>query len=524
MIIYIRKIGLKKALHGNDFGFSKAQLKMAEIFRTLERTEGAALRVVKRKDGAHGPRANLVDHEIPMPIMTCSDSGTDHGLMFLTSLTSVATSPIVPVHVSAGAILSIIGMYRDDSKGILSNITSKSGVKHTMYDVGDFDERVPVLVRKQERDDATMDLLSMALNDRKFYDGTGFRGGRKLEICNDTIHTGPTALAARIRALIVQIFILLIKSVTNPEGAKPSEDRRMTQFTSSGDVEEQYLLETREAKALQRVISNHLGLRKSLTGFVQMASELGESGGRIPQIVAKLSHYIKGTGLAGYNMVKRWGIATRLPALADRGLRADLMRYHQLMKMELKMGDDFQYLALNDNPHSGSFAPGCFTLLWSYSIGVATVLDKQASNLTVNKELLNTRFYQLGKRAASASNRGLDTEIANALGLDEKEANRTRAIMAGKVSCREGTSSESETTDDEGDPWPSSNTQAEAAPQEGPSKRSAARGEPSIAELEKAAKEASGKTEAKDTAAPAGSDPADNKAGEPDADRINDFA
>ncbi|ATW63184.1 nucleocapsid protein [bank vole virus 1] len=229
----------------------------------------------------------------------------------------------------------------------------------------------------------------------------------------------------------VQLWNLLIKAVTAPDTARDSEQRRWLKFVQQRRVEAFYKLHSIWADKVRNLLAADLSVRRYMIRTLIEIQRMGQTKGRLLEVIADIGNYIEESGLAGFQLTIRYGIETRFAALALNEFQGDLATIERLMKLYLEMGPTAPFMVLLEDSTQTKFAPGNYPLLWSYAMGVGSALDRAMSNLNFNRPYMDYGYFRLGYKIVRQSEGSIDSRMANELELSPQDQARLRALVSG---------------------------------------------------------------------------------------------
>ncbi|AAD28694.1 nucleocapsid protein [Tupaia paramyxovirus] len=243
---------------------------------------------------------------------------------------------------------------------------------------------------------------------------------------------------AMITTITIQLWILLTKAVTAPDTAHDSEQRRFIKYLQQRKAYAAFKFTTIFTERVRRKIAQSLSIRKFMVSIMLEVRKSGSAKGRISECIADVSAYIEEAGLSGFILTLKYGIGTRFPVLALNAFQSDLSVIRNLIDLYKSMGTIAPFMVLIEDATQVKFAPGNYSLLWSFAMGVGTALDHAMNNLNINRDYLEPSYFRLGQEVVRLSESTVDRSMAQELGIDPTSEDLImRAVQAAGVGSRD---------------------------------------------------------------------------------------
>uniref|UniRef100_A0AAU0QM32 Nucleocapsid n=1 Tax=Lechcodon virus TaxID=3095318 RepID=A0AAU0QM32_9MONO len=332
-------------------------------------------------------------------------------------------SPAASHSVKVGAALTLLSSHAENPGAMIRSLVNDPDIEVVIVDVGDFDMGVPRLERRGEKAEQQMDsyrrILDRSPQEPLFYNP---------EIDDVDIADAGSFLVA-ISSVLAQVWILVAKSVTAPDTAEESENKRWAKYVQQRRVSPDYLVSSRWIGAARNLISTDLSVRKYMVEILIEVKKSGVSRGRLNEMVADIGNYIEETGMAGFFLTIKYGLEMKFPVIVINEFQADLLTLQTLMRMYMELGPRAPYMVLLEDSIQTKFAPGNYPLLWSFAMGVGTTLDRSMGALNINRSYLEPIYFKLGQNVARKNAGSVDKKLAAELGLTDEQSAEIREMM-----------------------------------------------------------------------------------------------
>uniref|UniRef100_A0AAU0QK70 Nucleocapsid n=1 Tax=Lechcodon virus TaxID=3095318 RepID=A0AAU0QK70_9MONO len=332
-------------------------------------------------------------------------------------------SPAASHSVKVGAALTLLSSHAENPGAMIRSLVNDPDIEVVIVDVGDFDMGVPRLERRGEKAEQQMDsyrrILDRSPQEPLFYNP---------EIDDIDIADAGSFLVA-ISSVLAQVWILVAKSVTAPDTAEESENKRWAKYVQQRRVSPDYLVSSRWIGAARNLISTDLSVRKYMVEILIEVKKSGVSRGRLNEMVADIGNYIEETGMAGFFLTIKYGLEMKFPVIVINEFQADLLTLQTLMRMYMELGPRAPYMVLLEDSIQTKFAPGNYPLLWSFAMGVGTTLDRSMGALNINRSYLEPIYFKLGQNVARKNAGSVDKKLAAELGLTDEQSAEIREMM-----------------------------------------------------------------------------------------------
>ncbi|ATP66846.1 nucleocapsid protein [Rodent paramyxovirus] len=236
-------------------------------------------------------------------------------------------------------------------------------------------------------------------------------------------------LQISIQTVSAQIWVLLSKAVTAIDTAKESENRRWVKYAQQRRADEEYRLNDTWLNIARNRVASDLAIRRYMVEVLIDAGKAAPPKARILELICDIGNYISEAGLAGLFLTIKYGIETKYPALALNELQADLATVLSLMKCYISLGERGPFMVILEDSIQTKFSPGSYPLLWSYAMGVGSMLDRAVNNLNYSRNYLEQSFYNLGVSMVERMEGSVNKQIAEELGLTKEQIDQVKEIV-----------------------------------------------------------------------------------------------
>ncbi|UVG43991.1 MAG: nucleocapsid protein [Angavokely henipavirus] len=348
----------------------------------------------------------------------------------LNFLLKLIWSPAASESIKTGAMMSILALYTEKPGAFVRGLVNDPDIEIMTIDVGAFDGNIPRLERRGSPAEQETAILARILQSRP----TSARGTGPFieEAINHLEIRDPATLLTALATVLGQIWILLAKSVTAPDTAEESEQRRWQKLIQQRRVDQHFTLSPSWINEARHLISSNLSVRKFMVeNLVELRKSEGTKG-RITEMIADIGNYIEETGLSGFFLTIKFGLETKYPAIALNEFQSDINVMQSLIELYKSLGPRAPFMVLLEEAIQTKFAPGNYPILWSFAMGVGTTIDRAVSALNINRTYLDPVYFRLGQKVARHHSGTLDMKMAEALGITEDQK-KELSLMMGDV-------------------------------------------------------------------------------------------
>lgn len=231
-------------------------------------------------------------------------------------------------------------------------------------------------------------------------------------------------------SVLMQAWIVTCKCMTAPDQPPVSIDKRLAKYQQQGRINPRYILQPEARRLIQNAIRRSMVVRHFLTSELQMAQSKSLFANRYYAMVGDIGKYIEHSGMGGFFLTLKYGLGTRWPTLALAAFSGELAKLKALMIHYQNLGPAARYMALLESPQLMSFAPAEYPLMYSYAMGIGTVLDANMKNYAFGRSYLNPQYFQLGVETARKQQGAVDNRTAEDLGMTPADKAELTATLA----------------------------------------------------------------------------------------------
>nr|QOJ55628.1 nucleocapsid protein [Mumps virus genotype G]QOJ55635.1 nucleocapsid protein [Mumps virus genotype G]QOJ55999.1 nucleocapsid protein [Mumps virus genotype G] len=233
----------------------------------------------------------------------------------------------------------------------------------------------------------------------------------------------------RCYSVLIQAWVMVCKCMTAYDQPAGSADRRFAKYQQQGRLEARYMLQPEAQRLIQTAIRKSLVVRQYLTFELQLARRQGLLSNRYYAMVGDIGKYIENSGLTAFFLTLKYALGTKWSPLSLAAFTGELTKLRSLMMLYRDLGEQARYLALLEAPQIMDFAPGGYPLIFSYAMGVGTVLDVQMRNYTYARPFLNGYYFQIGVETARRQQGTVDNRVADDLGLTPEQRTEVTQLV-----------------------------------------------------------------------------------------------
>ncbi|ADD39001.1 nucleoprotein [avian paramyxovirus 5] len=379
----------------------------------------------KRVDGATG---GLLRLNIPVCVTTSENPEERWALAIICLRWIVSDSATEAIKI--GAILSLLSLHASNMKAHASLAARSSEAELTILEMENLDMQQQLIrfsARSGVPETRARQLFAM-IDDIN----TSCRNGSPF--LNPNIESDSPAdmsdLLDMLHSIAAQIWVSAMKSMTAPDTAAESEARRIAKYAQQNRVTQQTMLQTYTRTELSRLIRKSLILRHFMIYEIRRATSMGSNTTKYYAMVGDAAAYFKNAGLASFFLTLRFGIGTKYPVLAMAALSSDLKKIQSLIRVYQQKGEEAPYMTFLEDPDTMSFAPGNYPLIYSYAMGVGSILEASVGKYQFARSFMNDTFYRLGVDTAQKHQGALDEQMANELQLTSEARQSVKELMA----------------------------------------------------------------------------------------------
>uniref|UniRef100_A0AAU7E4K8 Nucleocapsid n=1 Tax=Mus rat paramyxovirus TaxID=3141895 RepID=A0AAU7E4K8_9MONO len=327
-----------------------------------------------------------------------------------------------------GAFISLLTIFAESPSQMIRSLSNDPDLEAQIAEIKDaIDDRPSIASRGQKLDDEES-LYQRIAQAGPEGDGKSFPFESGDE--DDVVVTNTEQFQMAIASVTLQIWVLLIKAVTAPDNAPDSENRRWRKFMQQRRAIKEYQLSSTWLNLARDFMAYDLCIRRFM---VEILLEIRRTSGvksRIVQMIDDVGYYIQESGMAGFFLTIKYGIETRYPTLALNEFQSDLNTILDLMKAYKEFGERAPFMVILEDAAQAKFAPGNYTLLWSYAMGVGSALDSAMSQLNFTRNFLMMNYFRLGQDTVIKMEGNLDHATATELGVTQDQVVSVRKLLS----------------------------------------------------------------------------------------------
>nr|ANG56458.1 nucleocapsid [Respirovirus bovis]ANG56460.1 nucleocapsid [Respirovirus bovis] len=338
----------------------------------------------------------------------------------------------------AGFLVSLLSMAYANPELYLTSNGNNADVKYVIYMIEKDSGRqkyggLVVKTREMVYEKTTDWMFG---SDLEYDQDNMLQNGRSTSTIEDLVHT--FGYPACLGALIIQIWIILVKAITSISGLRKGFFTRLEAFRQDGTVKSSLVL---SGDAVEQIGSIMRSQQSLVTLMVETLITMNTGRNDLTTIeknIQIVGNYIRDAGLASFFNTIRYGIETRMAALTLSTLRPDINRLKALIELYLSKGPRAPFICILRDPIHGEFAPGNYPALWSYAMGVAVVQNKAMQQYVTGRSYLDIEMFQLGQAVARDAESQMNSILDEELGITQEAKQSLKKHMK-KISSSDTT-------------------------------------------------------------------------------------
>nr|AAL09050.1 nucleocapsid protein [avian paramyxovirus 1] len=400
---------------------------MSSVFDEYEQLLAAQT----RPNGAHGGGERGSTLKVEVPVFTLNSDDPEDRWNFAVFCLRIAVSEDANKPLRQGALISLLCSHSQVMRNHVALAGKQNEATLAVLEIDGFTNSVPQFNNRSgvSEERAQRFMVIAGSLPRACSNGTPFvTAGVEDDAPEDITDT-----LERILSIQAQIWVTVAKAMTAYETADESETVRIYKLMQQGRVLKKSIPHPVCRSAIQ------LPIRHSLVVYISLVSELKRrrnmAGGTLtlPNLIGVADSYTRNSGLTAFFLTLKYGINTKTSALALSSLTGDIQKMKQLMRLYRMKGENAPYMTLLGDSDQMSFAPAEYAQLYSFAMGMASVLDKGTGKYQFARDFMSTSFWRLGVEYAQAQGSSINEDMAAELKLTPA-ARRGLAAAAQRVS------------------------------------------------------------------------------------------
>nr|QCX41461.1 nucleoprotein [avian paramyxovirus 1] len=400
---------------------------MSSVFDEYEQLLAAQT----RPNGTHGGGEKGSTLKVEVPVFTLNSDDPEDRWNFAVFCLRVAVSEDANKPLRQGALISLLCSHSQVMRNHVALAGRQNEATLAILEIDGFTNNVPQFNNRSgvSEDRAQRFMVIAGSLPRACSNGTPFvTAGAEDDAPEDITDT-----LERILSIQAQVWVTVAKAMTAYETADESETRRINKYMQQGRVQKKYILHPVCRSAIQLTIRNSLAVRIFLVSELKRGRNTAGGSSTYYNLVGDVDSYIRNTGLTAFFLTLKYGINTKTSALALSSLTGDIQKMKQLMRLYRMKGENAPYMTLLGDSDQMSFAPAEYAQLYSFAMGMASVLDKGTGKYQFARDFMSTSFWRLGVEYAQAQGSSINEDMAAELKLTPA-ARRGLAAAAQRVS------------------------------------------------------------------------------------------
>nr|AAX45364.1 nucleoprotein [avian paramyxovirus 1] len=400
---------------------------MSSVFDEYEQLLAAQT----RPNGAHGGGEKGSTLKVEVPVFTLNSDDPEDRWNFAVFCLRIAVSEDANKPLRQGALISLLCSHSQVMRNHVALAGKQNEATLAVLEIDGFTNGVPQFNNRSGVSEERAQRFMMIAGSlpRACSNGTPFvTAGVEDDAPEDITDT-----LERILSIQAQVRVTVAKALIAYETADESETRRINKYMQQGRVQKKYILHPVCRSAIQLTIRQSLAVRIFLVSELKRGRNTAGGTSTYYNLVGDVDSYIRNTGLTAFFLTLKYGINTKTSALALSSLSGDIQKMKQLMRLYRMKGDNAPYMTLLGDSDQMSFAPAEYAQLYSFAMGMASVLDKGTSKYQFARIFMSTSFWRLGVEYAQAQGSSINEDMAAELKLTPA-ARRGLAAAAQRVS------------------------------------------------------------------------------------------
>nr|QJX65246.1 nucleocapsid protein [avian paramyxovirus 1] len=400
---------------------------MSSVFDEYEQLLAAQT----RPNGSHGGGEKGSTLKVEVPVFTLNSDDPEDRWNFAVFCLRIAVSEDANKPLRQGALISLLCSHSQVMRNHVALAGKQSEATLAILEIDGFSNGMPQFNNRSGVSEERAQRFMMIAGSlpRACSNGTPFvTAGVENDAPEDITDT-----LERILSIQVQVWVTVAKAMTAYETADESETRRINKYMQQGRIQKRYILHPVCRSAIQLIIRQSLAVRIFLVSELKRGRNTAGGTSTYYNLVGDVDSYIRNTGLTAFFLTLKYGINTKTSALALSSLSGDIQKMKQLMRLYRMKGENAPYMTLLGDSDQMSFAPAEYAQLFSFAMGMASVLDKGTVKYQFARDFMSTSFWRLGVEYAQAQGSSINEDMAAELKLTPA-ARRGLAAAAQRVS------------------------------------------------------------------------------------------
>nr|ACK43781.1 nucleoprotein [avian paramyxovirus 1] len=406
---------------------------MSSVFDEYEQLLAAQT----RPNGAHGGGEKGSTLKVDVPVFTLNSDDPEDRWNFAVFCLRIAVSEDANKPLRQGALISLLCSHSQVMRNHVALAGKQNEATLAVLEIDGFANGMPQFNNRSGVSEERAQRFAMIAGSlpRACSNGTPFvTAGAEDDAPEDITDT-----LERILSIQAQVWVTVAKAMTAYETADESETRRIISICSkAGSKRNNILYPVCRAQSNSRSDSL-LAVAQSFFWLAEPQERVGNTVQVVPLLIYSLVgdvelQYIRNTRanciLLDTSSTESHKEHQPLHLVASQ---ATSQKMKQLMRLYRMKGDNAPYMTLLGDSDQMSFAPAEYAQLYSFAMGMASVLDKGTGKYQFARDFMSTSFWRLGVEYAQAQGSSINEDMAAELKLTPA-ARRGLAAAAQRVS------------------------------------------------------------------------------------------
>nr|ACK43782.1 nucleoprotein [avian paramyxovirus 1] len=407
---------------------------MSSVFDEYEQLLAAQT----RPNGAHGGGEKGSTLKVDVPVFTLNSDDPEDRWNFAVFCLRIAVSEDANKPLRQGALISLLCSHSQVMRNHVALAGKQNEATLAVLEIDGFANGMPQFNNRSGVSEERAQRFAMIAGSlpRACSNGTPFvTAGAEDDAPEDITDT-----LERILSIQAQVWVTVAKAMTAYETADESETRRIISICSkAGSKKNTSLYPVCRAQSTPPI-------RQSLCSpaifFLVRRSLKRRSATRAMVVPLTINNLVGDVRLQYPRNRRPYCILLDTPSteiteehqpLHLVASQATSQKMKQLMRLYRMKGDNAPYMTLLGDSDQMSFAPAEYAQLYSFAMGMASVLDKGTGKYQFARDFMSTSFWRLGVEYAQAQGSSINEDMAAELKLTPA-ARRGLAAAAQRVS------------------------------------------------------------------------------------------
>ncbi|UQS35947.1 nucleocapsid protein [Porcine respirovirus 2] len=335
-----------------------------------------------------------------------------------------------------GFLVSLMAMAYSSPEFYLTTKRDNADVKYVIYTIEHHPKRQKYggfIVRTRDMDyEKTTEWLFSRITNKN----PGLQGQKDTHDPESLLQTYgyPSCLGA----LIIQVWIVLVKAITSSAGLKKGFFNRVHAFRQEETVTSSLVFRGQTVQAIGSDMRSQQSLVSITVETLVTMNTARTDLTTLEKNIQIVGNSIRDAGLASLMNTIRYRVETKTPALTKSHLRPDMNKLKSLTQLYLSKGARAHFICIPRDPVHNAFAPAHYPAVCSYAMGAAVVQNKAMQQYVTGRTYLDMEMFLLGQAVAEDAQSKISNALDRELGITDTAKDRLKHHLA-NLSGRDGT-------------------------------------------------------------------------------------